>query len=210
MRECIHENWEFCEEGKETWMSAKVPGNNILDLLQNNIIDDPYYRDNEKKVQWIEEKDWVYRTFFKVKDDKLHLPEINLVFEGLDTYAAVFLNGNKILESDNMFRRYSIPCKALLSAGQNELLIHFSSPVNKTLPLKKSLPYKVVGVVEGAEQENMVAMMSRKAQYHFGWDWGPRLVCSGVWKSVYVDFLQFPEIKNVYFHQSEFIISPKI
>jgi beta-mannosidase len=88
-----------------------VPGCVHTDLLANKLIDDPFYRDNEKKQQWIDKKDWEYRTTFKVTPQTLAHENVELVFEGLDTYAQVYLNEQLVLSADNMFRTWRVDAK---------------------------------------------------------------------------------------------------
>jgi len=84
--------WQFREVGRDTWYPANVPGGVHTDLLNNKLIDDPFYRDNEKKLQWIGKTDWEYQTTFNVTTEMLKRNSLELIFEGLDTYAKVLLN----------------------------------------------------------------------------------------------------------------------
>jgi len=91
--------------------SAQVPGCVHLDLLRNKLIPDPFYRDNEAKLQWIENADWEYRGTVQASDELLKHRHIELVFEGLDTYSEVSLNGTPVLTADNMFRQWRVDVK---------------------------------------------------------------------------------------------------
>src|SRR6185503_21118339 len=88
----LDKGWQFREVGKDKWYPASVPGCVHTDLLNNKLIDDPFYRDNEQNLQWIGKTDWEYQTTFEVTPETLGRTNIELVFEGLDTYANVFLN----------------------------------------------------------------------------------------------------------------------
>ncbi|HLE64261.1 MAG TPA: glycoside hydrolase family 2 protein, partial [Pyrinomonadaceae bacterium] len=160
------------------------PGCVHIDLLNNKLIDDPFYRDNEQKLQWIGKTDWEYQTTFNVAPGILERDHIDLVFEGLDTYADVFLNNEVLLNADNMFRTWRTDCKRLLRAGANTLRIHFHSPINKVLPLIAKLNYQLPA---GNDQGEKTSPHTRKAPYQFGWDWGPRFVTSGIWRPVYLE-----------------------
>ena len=105
-------------------------------MLRNKLIPDPFYRDNEKSLQWIGLTDWEYQTTFNVTPEILERDNIDLVFEGLDTYANVYLNNESLLNADNMFRTWRTDCKRLLRAGANTLRIRFRSPINEVLPLE--------------------------------------------------------------------------
>ena len=104
----LHDGWRFREAGKPAWHPATVPGCVHTDLLNNNLIDDPFYRDNEKKLQWIGKTDWEYQTTFRVTPEMLTRRNIELVFKGLDTYATVTLNDVPLLAADNMFREWRV------------------------------------------------------------------------------------------------------
>lgn len=171
----INSSWQFRQKSKAEWFSAKVPGNVHKDLLQHKLIPDPFYGDNEKKVQWIENEDWEYRTSFICDKKTVSQRNIELCFEGLDTYAKVYLNEKLILESNNMFRSWTVDVKKIIKEGENTLLVIFESAVKKGKALSSKLPY----VLPGEEK-----VFTRKAQYQYGWDWGPRLVTCGIWKPV--------------------------
>ena len=100
----IDTGWQFREAGKTDWHRATVPGCVHTDLLANKLIEDPFYRDNEKKLQWIGKTNWEYRTTLKITPQIMSRENVELVFEGLDTYAEVFLNDQPLLNADNMFR----------------------------------------------------------------------------------------------------------
>jgi beta-mannosidase len=180
----VNDGWQFHEVGKDVWRPATVPGCVHTDLLNNKLIDDPFYRDNEQKLQWIGKTDWEYQTTFNVAPEILARENIDLVFEGLDTYANVFLNDESLLNADNMFRTWRADCKRLLRPGANTLRIRFRSPINEVLPLMAKLNYQLPA---GNDQGEKTSPHTRKAPYQFGWDWGPRFVTSGIWRPVYLE-----------------------
>jgi beta-mannosidase len=173
----LHHNWQFRKLGDSKWMNATVPGTVHTDLMANKLIPDPYYRDNEKKVQWVSQEDWEYQTSFDVSTSMFQMKNIELQFEGLDTYADVFLNGEKVLAADNMFRTWHVPVKSLLKQKGNVLVIRFASPDKKVDELAKA----ALPLVRPSDNNRHYA---RKAQYHYGWDWGPKLITSGIWRPV--------------------------
>jgi beta-mannosidase len=177
----VQTGWQFREVGKDAWYSATVPGSVHTDLLNNKLIDDPFYRDNEQKLQWIGKTDWEYQTAFNATPEILARENIDLVFEGLDTYANVFLNDESLLNADNMFRTWRAECKRLLKPGANTLRIRFRSPINEVLPRMAKLDYQLPA---GNDQGEKTSPYTRKAPYQYGWDWGPRFVTSGVWRPV--------------------------
>ncbi|MEO7763111.1 MAG: hypothetical protein ABIR78_02040, partial [Ferruginibacter sp.] len=146
------------------------------DLLANKLIPDPYFRDNESKLQWIDKADWQYRTVFNVDGSTFSKKNIELVFDGLDTYADIYLNGKLVLQADNMFRGWTVNVKPLIKRTNNELLIKFSSAQKKIDSIAKSkLPLVL-------PDNNRVYV--RKAQFQFGWDWGPKFVGCGLYKKI--------------------------
>ena len=96
----IHSNWEVKKKGAEKWYKAIVPGCIHTDLINNGIIKDPYYGLNESAVQWIDKEDWIYRNTFTVNKREFQKEHHEIQFEGLDTYATVFLNNSLILKSN--------------------------------------------------------------------------------------------------------------
>ena len=174
----LTKGWQFSKQGENKWYAAQVPGTIHTDLLYNKLIPDPYYRDNEKKLQWIDKENWSYKTNFTVTPSFLRKKNVELVFDGLDTYADVYLNGQLILSADNMFRQWRIDVKKILRSG-NQLLVRFYSAKNKVDSIAQS---KLPSVLPDNPR-----VYVRKAQYHFGWDWGPTFVTCGIWKNVYLE-----------------------
>ena len=99
----LNENWQFRQARTQTWYPASVPGCNFTDLMDNQLIADPFYADNETALQWIEGEDWEYKTDFHLTERELNEKNWLLVFAGLDTYADVFVNGQLVATSKNMF-----------------------------------------------------------------------------------------------------------
>ncbi len=179
----LHSNWQFRQVGKEAWLNAEVPGTVHTDLLKNGKIEDPFYRTNEKDQQWIEKEDWEYKTIFSVDDEIITKDRILLDFQGLDTYGDVYLNDSLILSANNMFRSWQVDMENIIKKGDNELRVYFHSPISKTEPVYDSLRY-TIPVSSNDQSAKKLSVFSRKAPYHFGWDWGPRFVTSGIWRPV--------------------------
>lgn len=196
----LEDGWRFRQVGREDWYPARVPGSVHLDLLAAGLIGDPFYRDNEKAQQWIGLTDWEYATEFDVPAGLLARPHVDLVFEGLDTYASVALNGRRLLEADNMYRRWRVPAKELLRPAGNRLQIVFRSPIHEVLPRMKDKGYELPAVNDQGEK---TSPFTRKAPYQFGWDWGPRLVTCGVWKPVRFEAWDEARIASVFVRQLE-------
>lgn len=184
IRKEIGADWQYKEKDTGSWKPANVPGFIHTDLLSSGVIQDPYYRLVEKEIQWIGEKDWIYHGDFYVESSLLKRDNIELCFNGLDTYADVYLNDSLILKADNMFRTWKVECKGLLKPTKNEIKIVFHSPVKVNMKKWEQLPYELVAFESNDQAKIKLNMHSRKAGYHWGWDWGPRLVTSGIWRPV--------------------------
>ncbi|MCO4292905.1 glycoside hydrolase family 2 protein [Solitalea sp. MAHUQ-68] len=178
----LNQGWKFKQPDAAQWLPATVPGTVHTDLLANKVINDPFYRTNEKDVQWVETKDWVYETVINIDEELNSYSNIDLQFDGLDTYADVFVNDSLVLKTNNMFIGYQAHVKNFLKLGENKLKVYFHSPVNTALPQANASSIKYPADNDASPVKTSV--FSRKAPYHFGWDWGPRLVTSGLWKPV--------------------------
>jgi beta-mannosidase len=186
------------------WHPAQVPGVVQTDLQRSGLIPDPFDRDNEFRLQWIGLADWEYQTTFQLDAAALAHEHADLIFEGLDTFAEVYVNGQNILHADNMFRRWRIPAKALLNPGVNTLRIVFRSAVEKMIPYVKSLSYALPSISTnnfGNEENIATAPYTRKAPYHYGWDWGPRFITAGIWQPVRLETWDALRIDNFHIHQ---------
>ncbi|HKD23398.1 MAG TPA: glycoside hydrolase family 2 protein [Rhizomicrobium sp.] len=181
-------HWRFREAGSGDWFPATVPGTVHTDLLANGKILDPFYRTNERDLQWIDKKDWEYEIAFDIDAATLAHDHIELCFSGLDTYADVYLNDALILAADNMFRRWTNDIKAHAKTGRNMLRVLLHSPVQEGLKRLDALGYDPPAVDDWSEIGGLgnkkISMLTRKAGYHYGWDWGPRFVTSGIWRPV--------------------------
>ena len=187
-------NWEFRQADKSavdsSWRAAQVPGDVHLDLLRQKLIPDPFYQQNEAKLQWIEDADWEYRKSFTVDEAMLARRHVDLVFDGIDTTATVYLNEHLILNADNMFRAWRIDAKPLLHAGENTIRIVFLSDVKVGAKLASE---------DTSHDETHIPEKSyvRKAAYEYGWDWGPRLVTCGVWQPVRLELWDEGRIESL-------------
>jgi beta-mannosidase len=188
-------NWKFKQADKEGWNKAIVPGNVHIDLEKNGVIENPFYGTNENDIQWIEKKDWIYEGTFNVEDDLLEFSNVELEFEGLDTYSDVFLNGEKIITSKNMFIAYTAEVKKLLKKGENTIKVVFHSPIKMAMPLfeKSNFTYPA----DNDRSKEHLSVFTRKAPYHYGWDWGPRFVTSGIWRPINIKAWNSLKIEDI-------------
>lgn len=179
-KRAISHHWHVREFNKSTWIPAEVPGTIHTDLMRAGIIPDPFYGTNEKEVQWVGERSWVYETTFQLSETEYTNPQLALVFEGLDTYARLYLNDSLLVEADNMFRIYRLPI-AGIARSNNRLRVVFDPAEARANQLAR----KAKPLVRPCENNRHYV---RKAQFHFGWDWAPHLVTCGIWKPVYLTF----------------------
>lgn len=173
------------------WFNADVPGTIHTDLFDNGLIDDPYYSDNELKLGWIAEQDWIYKAEFKYIEDSND--DLYLVFDGLDTIADIFINKSKLGSTNNMFLSYKFNLAGKLKQGDNVIRVIFYSPLKYARAQEKK--YGKLPVALNSER-----VYIRKAQYSFGWDWGPSFPTSGIWKNVYLEKIQTGKIENFIFN----------
>ena len=208
----LNTGWEFRAVGNtdradiREWHPAHVPGVVQTDLLQAGLIPDPFYQDNEFRLQWIGNTDWEYRTTIQLDAATLAHEHADLVFEGLDTFADVYLNDQSVLQTNNMFRRWRVPGKNALRPGANTLRIVFHSPIQQMLPYVQKLPYilPAISTINGGNEQNLpTAPYTRKAPYQYGWDWGPRLVTEGIWQPVRLETWDALRVENFHIHQQK-------
>lgn len=203
----IFQNWTFkaCED--QEWLPAQVPGCVHTDLLKLDKIPDPFYGTNEKEIQWIDKKDWEYRTVFDINEDLLSQEHLEIVFDGLDTYADVYVNDQHVLSADNMFRVWNVDVKSIVKASGNVLRIRFRSPIQEDLPKLEKLGYALPASNDqsdvGGLGDKRVSIFARKAPYHYGWDWGPRFVTSGIWREARLEGWSEVRINDVFIRQNE-------
>lgn len=184
--------WKFRKANStDGWLPANIPATVHTDLLSNEKIPDPFLGCNNVNLGWIDETDWEYSLKFNIEKGLIDGKHIELVFEGLDTYADVFLNGTLVLKADNMFRRWTIDCNKILMSGENHIQVVFRSALKELKAKSKELSYPLPGG-EWA--------LIRKSPYHFGWDWGPRFVTAGIWKPVYIRTWKKSKIEDVQVH----------
>ncbi|GAA3824234.1 glycoside hydrolase family 2 protein [Sphaerisporangium flaviroseum] len=179
----LHDGWTLTAVSDEVDIAgipATVPGCVHTDLLAAGLIDDPYLDDNENRLTWIGRTTWSYATSFTWHasgDGSGGDDEIDLVCDGLDTVATVVLNGAEVASTANMHRSYRFPVRHLLREGENSLQVRFGSPYSYIDERRAEL-----GDRPGSYDEPY--QFIRKMACNFGWDWGPTLVTSGIWRRI--------------------------
>lgn len=196
----LSDNWQFSQARKEEWRKAVVPGTVHQDLINHDLLPNPFWGLNEEKIQWVETVDWEYKTTFNLTAKELSFDGAELFFEGLDTYADVYLNGSLLFKSDNMFVGYKQDVKKVLREGENRLHIYFHSPINYVLPQWSSNGFDYPA--DNDHHEKKLSIFTRKAPYSYGWDWGIRMVTSGVWRPITLSFYDIASIDDLHIKQN--------
>ena len=192
--------WQCARVGEDDAFPAQVPGCVHTDLLAAGKIEEPFYRDNEDRLQWVGETDWRYTRVIDVPASLLAHARVLLRCEGLDTLATIILNGTEIGRTDNMFRTWEFEVKNILRAGENTIEVRFDSP----LPyIKARQQERKIGEWSGPREVNGRAWV-RKQPCNFGWDWGPRLITCGIWRPMHVlafDHARLTDVQVTQEHQ---------
>jgi len=171
---------------------ASVPGSVYHDLLQNGLMEDPFYRDNEMKALALMDNDFVYSRSFTVSDELLNSDAVLLRCEGLDTIATVRINGEVVGLANNMHRIWEFDVKKDLHPGENTISIRFASP---TKYIKEQY---AKSVADGSSDAMVGFPHIRKAHCMFGWDWGPRLPDAGIWRDIMILGVDVARIRDVH------------
>lgn len=161
----------------EGWHDASVPGTVYQDLIASGAIPDPFVGRQEEAVQWVAERDWCYRLDFDIGDEAQR-DHLALVFDGLDTFARIWLDGQPLAESDNMFVPLRVAVGGRLTPGRHALWIRFDSALRRGRALEAHHGARPLWNGDSSR------LHVRKAPYHYGWDWGPTLLTCGPWKAV--------------------------
>ncbi len=176
----LDKDWLMSSPSGENFIEASVPGSVYCDLLNNNMMEDPYWKDNEIEALKLMDRSYEYKKTFDCEADLLNQSDVMLVFEGLDTIADIFLNGKKIGHAENMHRTFKYSVKNLLQEKDNILQVVFSSPTEYIAKAYEKAPTR------GTEDAMNGFVHLRKAHYMFGWDWGAHLPDAGIWRPVYL------------------------
>lgn len=171
----------------DAWLPASVPGDVHQDLRAANRIPDPYFGRNADHCRWVAEKDWFYRYDFPTPPLRNGQRAV-LVFEGIDCYATVYLNGQEIARNQNMFTPIRVDVTANLLPGEtNRLAVRVASPL-----------FSVEMNDHALTNWYTPRIFTRKAQFNYGWDIAPHLISLGIWQPVHLDLLDHAAIRHVH------------
>ncbi len=180
MKISLNGKWQVRDSKGEFEFLGSVPGTVQGDLVTLGLMPHPYKGVNEELFLKLEERDWEYFLEFELDNISGNLI-YELVFEGIDTLSYVYLNGEFLGKTEDMFLEYRFDVKNILKQGRNKLRVHILSPMREPAVLMKN--YGKLA----ASHEYDVRPYIRKAQYSYGWDWGARIVTSGIWKDVFIE-----------------------
>ncbi len=166
-------------------IQATVPGNLETDLMNAGKLEDVYFSTNTLAAQRLEDVHVWYYTTLRITSPKQYLH-----FEGVDTYADIYVNGKKVCSTENMFLPYDVKTDWL--EGENEILVHIKPTMLETRKY-------VSPVACNAQKYSYPSLYARKAAHMFGWDIMPRIVSAGLWKEVELLETKEDRIKEVYF-----------
>ena len=166
------------------WYPAQVPGSVMYDMMQAGKISDPYFELNSKTAEWCSERTWVYRKEFTVSENDVKGKHIELCFEGVDYECEVYLNGKKLGRHIGMFTPFTYEISDLLLAGEKNLL---------------------AVVIESAPKEQPQVgrtsqVYTHKSRMTYWWDFCPRMIHQGIWKSVYLNVTDKVRFADCYFY----------
>ncbi len=174
IEQSLNQGWTLTGDTLSIKMQVDVPSVVQQSLYENGVIPHPYLGTVENQLLWISDHVWDYALRFDVDEGLLEKEFVELVFEGLDTYADISLNGYELISTDNQFREWKVDVKRYLKEKDNLLEVHFTGYDSVMTDLYEQvlpvLPEKYA--------------VSRKAPYQHGWDWAPKYKNVGIWKPV--------------------------
>ena len=180
-------NWQLGYGGKR--IPASVPGDITMDLYKAGVVKNPYFGDNQKENDWIPREDFTYSTEIDADEKLLEQESVEIVFDGVDVFSEIFLNGKQIGSTENMFLQYRFDVKELLKKGKNELRVEMKSTLNKMDTFDTTGYFSIF---------NEKRILVRKAQCHFGWDWAPKICAYGIWQDVHLEYGAKRRVDSVY------------
>lgn len=172
------DQWTLREEGASREVPATVPGSTYSNLLAAGAIPDPFFGENNEKVQWVAEKRWSFERDFEIPDELRGKETVEMVCHGLDTLGSIELNGHSLGNCNNMFRTWTFDIKPHLRRGSNQIRITFDPLASYVAEQRAAYKEKY-----GIDLENERSWV-RKGPYMWGWDWCRPLLTQGIWKRI--------------------------
>ena len=188
--------WQLSQGGQSSAIPAQIPGDNYSALLENGLIPDPYYGENERDVQWVADVDWVYQRSFFVPPELLEAQGVLLNLDSVDTVATLFLNGKEVARLNDQFLRFRKDVKPFLQAGENTIRLEFRSVRQAGEEAAREM------LVHPPEMGSFCTIKKlnylRKCQCSAGWDWGISLPSSGMTGKCYLEGVDQAVLDYVY------------
>lgn len=191
----LNGSWKMKSTEDTQWINATVPGSVFNALLAEGRIEDPFYRDNEDKAMEVASRDYQYERTFQVTPEFLKQDKLFLCCDGLDTLSEIKLNGVLVGSTENMHRKYEFDVKNILRENSNTICITLFSPVKYVTEKQKENPTWGSGDCVAGFQH------LRKAHSMMGWDWGPKIPDSGIWRDIFIAGYNTARLDDVYIAQ---------
>ena len=178
---------------KDIKIEGTVPGQVHPDLMRAGIIADPFWRMQAEQCQWVENWEWRYTKTFNVPENFTN-KWLMLQFDGLDTYASIYLNGKLVGKTNDMFIPFEFNIsKEWLKIGKNEIEVRLAPALASVADKKKSDP-----IFDASGKRIYI----RRMQCTFGWDWVNRLVTAGIWRSCRIVAYQDVRVDDIFAYTS--------
>lgn len=197
----LNGSWNMKEASTDASFPVEVPGSVLSSLFHADAIEDPFDRMNEYQTRDLFWKDYEFSRDFQVTASILENENIELVCEGIDTLADIFINEKLAASVNNMHRTYRIPVKEFLTLGSNHIRVYFHSPLQFIEEYKYDENKKITYIPCGCMKGNQLI---RKAHSMFGWDWGPQLIDAGIFRDIYLAAWSGSRIEDIMIHQEHF------
>jgi len=175
-------SWEYFHPIKKEWLAFGKAGSIQEKLMETGELPDPFFGDNEKLYQWIEEHEWKFRSTFYLSDKEMSAESLMLNFPNIDTYGEVTINENILGRTSNFFHPYNFELKDVAKPGNNTVYLTITPPVlyHKSRYETESFHFPAPNDLAKIK----AAPLTRKPQFQFGWDWALRMNTIGFSKPV--------------------------
>lgn len=184
-------------DGDTTTYQAELPGTVQGTLIAAGALPHHFIGSNEDSVQWVNDNNWLYVTSFDIDSTELARHEhYQLTLDGVDTFAEVYINGALVESIDNFFTKHNIIVSKHLRAGENRLVLRLLSPTRRAHAM-----YLANGFMYPADNDRAEIKYSpfvRTAPYHYGWDWGPRMISMGVMHPITLSPIDTGQLDDLY------------
>jgi len=175
------------------WKITHVPCSIFNALIAAGQIKQTDINTNPENFAWVSEKPWIYRKIFDIPAGLLNCDRVDLVFDGLDTIATIWLNDKLIGKTNNMFIPFRFDVTPLLKQRNNLLLVKFEPAIQYA----KKLMDRYTSFSE-SDFSNPYRVYIRKAQYQFGWDFCPQLPGCGIWRPVRLETIKKAGLDDIH------------